>query len=74
MHTVSLPTHIQTEDKSFVRETSSHALLNTDVAALQRHRRRVASQMTTSQRLDRIEQMVEDVVEQMRRICTRLAQ
>ena len=36
MHNV--PDYIQTEDKSFLRDTRSKALLNTDRAALERNR------------------------------------
>lgn len=42
MNDTSLPDRIQTEDPSFVRDTNSKALLNTDMSALQRHRRNVA--------------------------------
>lgn len=33
-----LPALIQTDDKAFIRDTRNHALLNTDWAALERHR------------------------------------
>lgn len=34
----SIPSHVQTEDKRFVRDTHSKALLNQDMDALRRHR------------------------------------
>lgn len=44
--TTNLPRHIQTDNRSFVRETSSHALLNTDAAALHSHRRKTLQAKT----------------------------
>lgn len=42
----TIPSHVQTEDKAFVRDTYSKALINTDRDALERHRamRRRASE------------------------------
>jgi len=42
MADMSLPDRIQTEDPSLVRDTNSKALLNTNMSALERHRRNVA--------------------------------
>ena len=33
-----VPAYVQTEDKAFIRDTRTRALLNTDLAALERHR------------------------------------
>jgi len=37
-----MPSHVQTEDSSFIRDIHSKGLLNTNVAALTRHRRQTA--------------------------------
>lgn len=78
----NLPRHIQTEHRSFVRETSSHALLNTDTVALQSHRRKnmqaktidaVKSQVENlSVTVARLEQSCETVLKMQRDILALL--
>jgi hypothetical protein len=50
-----LPTNVVTDDKSFVRDTRNRALLNTDKAALDRHRASRSKAKTLVKRLDILE-------------------
>ena len=52
---------IQTEDKSFVRDLHSKALINTDRVALENHRRKRQLETQQAQRLQEMEIKVEEL-------------
>jgi len=53
---------VQTEDKSFVRDLHSKALINTDRVALENHRRKRQLEIQQAQRLQEMESKVEELV------------
>lgn len=69
-----LPDYIQTEDPSFIRDTHSKALLNTDTSALARHRRALAKTKATKgevmefrARLDSMEEKLDRLFDLLKR-------
>jgi uncharacterized protein YjiS (DUF1127 family) len=52
---------VQTEDRSFVRDLHSKALLNTDRVALENHRQRKKHQSQASQEWQEMKQKVEEL-------------
>ena len=52
---------IQTEDKSYVRDLHSKALINTDRVALENHRRRKQIKIQQAQKLQQKENKVEEL-------------
>ena len=63
-----IPRFVQTEDRSFVRDTTNMALLSTDRSALDRHRQQRAKQHTQQSRLHDLErdvQVLKTLVEQL---------
>ena len=52
---------IQTEDKSFVRDLHSKALINTDRVALENHRRRKQIKIQQAQKWQQLEIKVEEL-------------
>jgi uncharacterized protein YceH (UPF0502 family) len=70
------PTHIQTEDKSYIREVHSKGLLCTDTAALTRHRKKLAeasARVQMSQRFEHLEERVNDLADLMRQVLAKLS-
>jgi hypothetical protein len=68
----SLPDRIQTEDPALVRDTHSKALLNTDLSALERHRRNIAKAKTSAgtlsslqTRQEHLETRLDDITEKL---------
>ena len=53
---------VQTEDKSFVRDLHSKALINTDRVALDNHRRKKQLEIQQAQRWQQLENKVEELV------------
>ena len=53
---------VQTEDKSFVRDLHSKALINTDRVALDNHRRKRQLEIQQAQRWQQLENKVEELV------------
>ena len=53
---------IQTEDTSFVRDLHSKALINTDRVALENHRKRKQIEIQQAQRLQQMENKVEELI------------
>ena len=53
---------IQTEDKSFVRDLHSKALINTDRIALENHRKKRQVEVQQAQRLKEMEMKVQELV------------
>ena len=53
---------VQTEDKSFVRDLHSKALINTDRIALENHRKKRQVEIQQAQRLQEMEIKVEELV------------
>ena len=53
---------VQTEDKSFVRDLHSKALINTDRIALENHRKKRQVETQQAQRLQEMEIKVEELV------------
>ena len=79
MTDTSLPDRIQTEDPSLVRDTNSKALLNTNMSALQRHRRNIAKTKESAgtlaglrARQDHIEQRLDEITEALNVIVAHL--
>lgn len=56
--------HVKTSDKQFVRDVDSNALLNTDKAALERHRK----QRADARRAISLQQRVEDLTHRVARL------
>ena len=52
---------IQTEDKSFVRDLHSKALINTDRVALENHRKRKQIKIQQAQKWQQLETKVEEL-------------
>ena len=52
---------VQTEDKSFVRDLHSKALINTDRVALENHRKRKQIEIQQDQRWQQMENKVEEL-------------
>ena len=52
---------IQTEDKSFVRDLHSKALINTDRVALENHRKKRQIKIQQAQKLQQMESKVEEL-------------
>ena len=52
---------IQTEDKSFVRDLHSKALINTDRVALENHRKRKQIKIQQAQKWQQMESKVEEL-------------
>ena len=52
---------IQTEDKSFVRDLHSKALINTDRVALENHRKRKQIEIQQSRKWQQMETKVEEL-------------
>lgn len=63
-----VPSFVQTEDRAFVRDTTNRALLNTDTAALTRHRLTRERQSSNTARL----QSLEAEVAELKALVTRL--
>jgi Tfp pilus assembly protein PilE len=62
------PARVQTEDASFVRDTHSKALLNTNVAALERHRQQRAKALqydNAARKVDSLEAQLEALTAQV---------
>ena len=77
---MKLPRTVTTDNPSFVRDTYSRALLNTDMSALERHRRKLAKTKTTNHELvalratqQRLEDQVSDLAEKLDRLMKLLA-
>ena len=83
MKDTTLPEYVQTEDPSFIRNTYSKALLNTDRSALERHRRhltkaheqqQVLSEVVLlAQRTQQMEERLDILSNQLDRILQLLA-
>lgn len=56
--------HVKTSDKQFVRDVDSNALLNTDKAALERHRK----QRAAAHRAAGLQQCVDDLSRRVTRL------
>ena len=52
---------VQTEDKSYVRDLHSKALINTDRAALENHRKRKKIEIQQAQKWQQMETKVEEL-------------
>ena len=52
---------VQTEDRSFVRDLHSKALINTDRVALENHRKRKQIEIQQAQRWQQMENKVEEL-------------
>ena len=52
---------IQTEDKSFVRDLHSKALINTDRVALENHRKKRQIEIQQARKLQQMESKVEEL-------------
>ena len=71
-----VPSHVQTEDKAFIRDTHSKGLLCTDRAALDNHRRKQAqnnSRVRQTQQIANLEQRVNELTDMVRTLCQTLA-
>lgn len=71
----ALPAYIQTENPSYVRQTSSRALLCTDTAALKRHRRnflKAQNAKKTEHRIAGLEERVNQIAELVEKIAAQL--
>ena len=53
---------VQTEDKSFVRDLHSKALLNTDRVALENHRKKRQLELQQAEKLQQMEIKIEELV------------
>jgi hypothetical protein len=56
-----VPPFVQTDDKAFIRDTHNFALLNTDRAALARHRAAVIKSTTLARRVESLEAELADL-------------
>jgi hypothetical protein len=72
MTDTSLPDRIQTEDPSFVRDTHSRALLNTDAGALARHRRNIAKAKASAGTLASLQVRQHALEERLDEVTTKL--
>jgi hypothetical protein len=59
--TPNIPDFVVTEDKSFIRDTKNRALLQTDRAALERHRLARATKLTEQSRINTLEREVAEL-------------
>ena len=55
------PVYVKTDNPSYVRETNSNAVINSDMQALARHRERVKQLKANQSKIDSINNVKEDI-------------
>tara|TARA_B100000131_G_scaffold257296_1_gene252265 strand:- start:370 stop:624 length:255 start_codon:yes stop_codon:yes gene_type:complete len=55
------PVYVKTDNPSYVRDTNSNAVINSDMQALMRHRERVKQLKANQSKIDSINNVKEDI-------------